>query len=639
MRRWRRTNVQVAALIESSDDSDNEVPNQVGDGENPVPNDVDEEILLRDSDDTLHTDEDSELIEDEEDFNTTSSDSLELSSDEDDINACNAEENVSFESELGEWQSLHKVTREALNHLLDILRKQGHKLPKDFRTLMKTPRQINSREFCGGENLYFGVETGLLKIVSRHSAQFSGQGLCISFNIDGVPLFKSTNVQLWPILCSVKGFEPFVVALFCGTSKPDSLGNYLSDFKNELCELKRNSVSYKDETFSVSFSAFVCDAPARSFLKCTKSFNGYYGCKRCVIKGRWNNRVIFHSDRTHTLRTDEKFKNFEYKEHQINLSPLVEIGVECIKGFPLDYMHLVCLGVMKRILMFFKQGPRECRLSQQQLNLLSSNLKKLNGKMPREFARQPRSLLYLDKWKATEFRQFLLYTGPLVLKSVLREEVYSHFLTLTVAMSILLESNQSKRNEYLNYAKELLQYFVEHSPAIYGDTFSTYNVHTLLHLPDDVQHFGTSLNEISAFQYENYLFKLKKYVRKSQNPIARIAKRMKETETFPSRRMPKKLHITISTKKKDSCFLLKNGKFAFVIEKRTDKRFLCDVFGQTALENLFENPCSSKFVNIVKLQNMRRPSRRMLLEYEDFERKAVCLPDERGGQFNLSSYH
>lgn len=80
--------------------------------------------------------------------------------------------------------------------------------------------------------------------------------------------------------------------------------------------------------------------------------------------------------------------------------------------------------------------------------------------------------------------------------------------------------------------------------------FSTYNVHSLQHLPDDVQHFGTSLNEISAFQYENYLFKLKKYVRKSQNPIAQIAKRMKETETFPSKQMPKKLHITISTKKK-----------------------------------------------------------------------------------------
>lgn len=139
---------------------------------------------------------------------------------------------------------------------------------------MKTPRQINIRELCGGEYLYFGVETGLLKIVSRHSAKFSEKRLCISFNIDGVPLFKSTNVQLWPILCSVKGFEPFVVALFCGTSKPDSLDNYLSDFLIELNELKRNGVSYNDETFRVSFSAFVCNAPARYLLKCTKSFNG-----------------------------------------------------------------------------------------------------------------------------------------------------------------------------------------------------------------------------------------------------------------------------------------------------------------------------------------------------------------------------
>lgn len=96
----------------------------------------------------------------------------------------------------------------------------------------------------------------------------------------------------------------------------------------------------------------------------------------------------------HTLRTDEKFQNFEYKDHQLNRSPLLEIVIECIKGFLLDYMHFVCLGVVKRILMFLKQGPGECRLSQQQLNLLSSNLKKLNGNMPREFPRQPRALLY-----------------------------------------------------------------------------------------------------------------------------------------------------------------------------------------------------------------------------------------------------
>lgn len=146
-----------------------------------------------------------------------------------------------------------------------------------------------------------------------------------SFNVDGVPLFKSINVQLLPILCSVKGFEPFVVALFCWPSKPNSLDNYLSDFLNDLYELKRNGVSY-NEHFGYRFQhLFVMLQPDLS------SFNGYYGCERCVIKGRWNNLITFHSDRMNTLRTDEKFQNFEYNDHQLNRSPLLEIRIEYIE--------------------------------------------------------------------------------------------------------------------------------------------------------------------------------------------------------------------------------------------------------------------------------------------------------------------
>ena len=115
--------------------------------------------------------------------------------------------------------------------------------------------------------MYFGVESGLLKILSQHIANFSGERLCISFNIDEVSLFKSTNTQLWPILSSLKGFEPFIVALFCGNSNPDSLDNYLRDFI-ELLGLTQNGLLYNGETFRVVISAFVCDAPARSFLKC-----------------------------------------------------------------------------------------------------------------------------------------------------------------------------------------------------------------------------------------------------------------------------------------------------------------------------------------------------------------------------------
>lgn len=43
----------------------------------------------------------------------------------------------------------------------------------------------------------------------------------------------------------------------------------------------------------MSVGSFICDAPARAFLKCTKGHNAYYACERCTIKGRWNGRVVF----------------------------------------------------------------------------------------------------------------------------------------------------------------------------------------------------------------------------------------------------------------------------------------------------------------------------------------------------------
>ena len=113
----------------------------------------------------------------------------------------------------------------------------------------------------------------------------------------------------------------------------------------------------------------------------------------------------------------------------------------CIKGFPLH----VCLGVMKRLLVFLIHRPRQCRLSAQQLKEISCRLIVLNGKMPAEFFRQPRSLYELVRWKASEFCQFLLYTGPLVFKRMFHEDHYQYFLALHVAMSILLNENDQMK--------------------------------------------------------------------------------------------------------------------------------------------------------------------------------------------------
>ena len=53
----------------------------------------------------------------------------------------------------------NNITRNATNELLGILICEGHRLPKDARTLLKTPRMTPIVDKCGGQYLYFGFET------------------------------------------------------------------------------------------------------------------------------------------------------------------------------------------------------------------------------------------------------------------------------------------------------------------------------------------------------------------------------------------------------------------------------------------------------------------------------------------------
>ena len=100
--------------------------------------------------------------------------------------------------------------------------------------------------------------------------------------------------------------------------------------------------------------------------------------------------------------------------------------------------------------------------------------------------------------------QFLMYTGVIVLKGIVSKEFYIHFLSLHVATSILLNSNRKIRGHYLDYARQLFAYFVTNAEDFYGNTFPVYNVHSLLHIADDVEKYNVSLNEIPAFPFENF---------------------------------------------------------------------------------------------------------------------------------------
>lgn len=101
-------------------------------------------------------------------------------------------------------------------------------------------------------------------------------------------------------------------------------------------------------------------------------------------------------------------------------------------------MHLICLGVVRRLINLWVNGPRSCKLSQSTPTNISDRLSGIVSFIPREFSRKPRSLLDDKIWKATELRMFLVYTGPVVLKGFLPSNLYFNLLNFSVAVRILI---------------------------------------------------------------------------------------------------------------------------------------------------------------------------------------------------------
>ena len=190
---------------------------------------------------------------------------------------------------------------------------------------------------------------------------------------------------------------------------------YLGKFVDEVKLLEINGLSYDNCVYNIRINSFVCDAPARAFIKNIKGHSGYYGCEKCIQEGEYHGKITF-PELNSVLRSDESFHTMKQEEHHKGPSPLTALSLGMVSQFPLDYMHLVCLGVMKRFLHVWLRGSLKFRLSGFQTLTISDKLVSLLPYIPHEFSRKPRALSEVDRWKATELRLFLLYTGPVVLK-------------------------------------------------------------------------------------------------------------------------------------------------------------------------------------------------------------------------------
>ena len=165
------------------------------------------------------------------------------------------------------------------------------------------------------------------------------------------------------MLGSVKGSgsTPFVVGIFHGLAKPKCASDLLKDFFEEAAALQLAGLECNDIIYSIKIKAFCCDAPARALILSVKSHSGYYGCTKCQVKGIWRERVVFLETDTQ-LRTNDSFRKQMQAEFYLGNSILEKLEIDMVKGFPLDYMHLCFIGVMRKLLWCWIKGLLNVRI-------------------------------------------------------------------------------------------------------------------------------------------------------------------------------------------------------------------------------------------------------------------------------------
>lgn len=176
-----------------------------------------------------------------------------------------------FREDMKDWAIASNISHIALKELLRIMRKKEKLrciLPADPRTLLKTdPLTVVVTDVGDGQYWHQGVEFCL-----RNSLISLSEPVCIklNINIDGLPLYSSSNKQFWPILGSIYGMKEYgvlVFGIYLGVSKPSNLVRYLQPFVNEVNTRISQGLVINGHEVHVGIRCFICDTPARCFVK------------------------------------------------------------------------------------------------------------------------------------------------------------------------------------------------------------------------------------------------------------------------------------------------------------------------------------------------------------------------------------
>ena len=257
-------------------------------------------------------------------------------------------------------------------------------------------------------------------------------------------------------------------------------------------------------------------------------FNAHCGCSYCYHPGKYaagsmrypllkdDPAVRIHKSHLEDIKKAAKgpTKSFLGVKGSCILLGLTFFNI--VWNFCIDYMHAFLLGLTKQI----KNRWASDYFSKEQLNKINKRM--TNIKLCRDIRRGIRSLDYSRKYKATEWRTWMLMVSLPVLRDILPEDELKSWALVVDGMYTLLSTaitnTQLERIDY-NFVK-----FIGESEMLYGIGFITFNLHSVAHCIDSVKHSGP-LWATSAFPFENGIYQFLKELNAPNGCLKQISEK------------------------------------------------------------------------------------------------------------------
>lgn len=200
------------------------------------------------------------------------------SREQDDVLELVVDKNADFRKELRSWAVSFNIAHSALKVLFENLNNRiPNIVPQDPRTLLKTYQTVIMTKVGHGDYWHHGFEFCSKQILT-HEPNCPDR-ISLNVNIDGLPIYRSSRNEFWPILFNIKELpemKPMVIGIYCGKGKPSDLSAYLEPFVQEAKIIFSGGLIINGKTINVKLRCFICDSPARAFIK------GKENCSVCV---------------------------------------------------------------------------------------------------------------------------------------------------------------------------------------------------------------------------------------------------------------------------------------------------------------------------------------------------------------------